>query len=132
LVPRRKTAPCDSATDERLVDQLQIGRAIGGAARQQRLEGRELVVGASHHDLPAAFVRHAVSGAELVEPLGSLDAQLRLQGAAGIVEPRVDDAAVVGAGFHPRPGMAFDDTDCAAVGGQPAGSGEPGDAAADD
>ena len=60
-------------------------------------------------------MRDVVPFAERIETIASLHAQLRLEASGRIVDPGVDDAAVVGAGLHPRPGMALEDADARAA-----------------
>ena len=118
--------------DERGGHDLQPADAVRRAAAFQRFERADLLLGGRHDELAAPVVGDLVRRAERVQPLGPLDAQLRLQRPGGIVDPGVDDAAVVGAGLHARAGMAFGDRH-----GQPGvrqfgGSREAGDTAADD
>ena len=67
-----------------------------------------------------------------VQPARALDAEARLQRAARIVDAGVDDAAVVGARLHPRPGMLIDTTNSQATGCQLGGCGQARNSAADD
>ena len=97
----------------------------------ERFERRHFVGVGREDQLADPRVRDVVLGAERVETVASFDAELRLEGARRIVDPGMDDAAVVGAGFHPRPGMALEDAHAAAPGAELRGDREPDDTSAD-
>ena len=65
------------------------------AAPLELVEARELAVVQRDDDLPAALGGDAVLFAVVVQPCGALDAQPRLERARGVVDARMDDAAVV-------------------------------------
>ena len=99
-------------------DHLQPAHAVRRAAAFQRFERADLLLGRRDDELAATIVRNVIGRAERVQPFGPLDAQLRLEAPAGVVDPGVDDAAVVRAGFHPGAGMAFGDRNRKAGGSQ--------------
>ena len=72
-----------------------VGHAVGGAALGQVGETIELRLPRRDDDLAAALVGDVVLLAELQHLLGPADRQPGLGGAGAVVEPAVDDAAVV-------------------------------------
>ena len=81
--------------------------------------------------LAASRVRNGVGFAEAIEAISPLDAQHRLEGARGIVEAGVDDAAVVRAGGAARFRFALDERHRRAELGQRQRRRKPGHASAD-
>jgi hypothetical protein len=114
------------------VDHLEPANAVGETLSRQGLELPEFTGIRGDYELAAAIVRDVVRLAEPVQPLGPLDAQPRLERARGIVDAGVNDAAVVGAGFHPRTGMLLDVADGKTDGRQFRGRRKARDSAADD
>jgi hypothetical protein len=98
----------------------------------QRLELVHLVLVVGDDQLPRTHVRYAVTRAEGVHQVAPLHAQARLERAGGIVDARVNDAAVVGAGVHAWTRVALEQADRRAGGGDRAGRGQAGDASAYD
>ena len=96
-------------------------------------QGRQLALVGGDDDLAAALVGDAVLGAEAVHQLAALGAVPRLERAGLVVEPGVNDAAVV-------PGLVCgefalgleDDQPCGGVFAQGQGRPQADDAAADD
>jgi hypothetical protein len=82
-------------------DQLQAGNAVGGAAAMQLLESWQLVLGRRDDDLAAALVRDAAFVAVRRQRRRALHAQACLQRSGGVVDARMDDAAVA-TGLMPR------------------------------
>ena len=113
------------------IDDLQVGDAVGLASRAQALQLGPRFLGAGDDQLSAAPVRYFVPGAEPVERLAALDAEPGLEGAGRIVDARVDDAAVVGAGLGAEAGMALDQADGAPGAGGLSRARQADDAASD-
>jgi len=68
-----------SAPDERPADDIQAAHAAGGTEGAQAFEFWLLRIVHAGDELAASVVGHPMRGAESVEPLGSLDAELRLE-----------------------------------------------------
>jgi hypothetical protein len=109
-------------------DDRQAADAILHRAGHEALEQRHLLGTRRDDELAAPIVPHIVSAAERVETLGALDTEDGFQRRRGEVQPRVDDTAVVCAGFHPRSGMPFENCDRTAGRRDFRGGGQPGDA----
>ena len=81
--------------EPRPVDLPQPGDTVLAAAPVQLLETRNLALRRRDDELAAALIRDLLAIAVLVEQLVPLDAQTRLERSRRVVDPRVDDAAVV-------------------------------------
>ncbi len=67
----------------------------------------------------------AVALAELVQQRGPFDAERCLQRSGRVVDPGMDDAAVVGAGLHAGARVTFHDADARSAGGDLGGTRQP-------
>src|SRR5205823_7604384 len=112
-------------------DHRQLLDAVGDAGLKQRFESGDFAAIGGDNELAALFVRHVVRAAELVEERPSFDTEPRLQRAGGIVDARVNDAAVVRAGFETRTRMFLEDADRQVAFRDRQRRGEARDAAAD-
>ena len=98
---RRVTAGSRRAMNARSTISRPLDAVVASRALRA-LRARHLVLVVRDDQLAAARVRHVVLGAELVQQTAPFDAQPRLERAGGIVDARVDDAAVVRAGVEAR------------------------------
>ena len=114
-------------SEEGEIHHLEPLDSVGGTACGQRFEVRDFMGVRGDDELATSIVRHVVGLAKPVQPLGSLDAQARLERIRGIVDAGVDDAAVVRRRFLTETWMAFGDGNGEASRGQFGGGGESGD-----
>jgi hypothetical protein len=117
--------------DERCIDELEAFHSVRVAARLQRHERRHFRLVCGDDDFSAAEVGDTVHGAKLVHHAAALHRQARLERAGGIVDARVDDAAIVGARVEARTRMSFNHADGKTAACDGGGGGESGDAGAD-
>jgi hypothetical protein len=120
-----------AGADESLVHDVEALDPVGRPQALERLDLRHFFLGRSDDKLSAAIVGDAVARAELVEAPGPLDAQLRFQRSLRIVDPGMDDAAVVRTRLHPGARTPFEDHDGASRGGERTSGSEAGDSGAD-
>ena len=93
------------------VDQRQVLDAVGSTSPFQLLQLADLLFISRDNQLAALPMRHVVGAAEFVQQVAPLDRQPSLQRAGRIVDPGVNDAAVVGAAFHPGAGTRLEQAD---------------------
>src|SRR5581483_3794191 len=116
------------------LDQRQVLDAVGQAALVEGLEAGQLVLGRRHDDLAAALDADAARPAELDHHPGPLHAEPGLGGAGAVVDPGMDDAAVVARLVRGEPRLLLEDDEPRAGGAAPqqAGGRQRHDPAADD
>ena len=83
--------------------------AVGGAALEERLEPRQLGLRGGDDHLADRVDADPVLRAELLHQPGALDAEPRLVRAGLVVDPRVDDAAVVPGLVRGQPRLLLED-----------------------
>src|SRR5437773_2877053 len=76
-------------------DHFQTRDSIGGASLKQRLEPGNLRGAGCYDNLAAAVQRHAVVFAERLHPPDAFHTQTSLVRAGLVIDPGMDDAAVV-------------------------------------
>ncbi len=79
------------------------GRGLGDGCKLGLLSGM------AHDQLANSLVRHAMSGAEIIEQRLAADAKPRLQRALRIIDAGMDHLAVAGAGLHADMIVLFQD-----------------------
>lgn len=73
------------------------------------VQGGPLCLALGDNPLSRLAVVDAALTAEVVQPLAAADAQLRLEGAGAVVEPRVDDLAITRRGLGAELGVALEE-----------------------
>jgi hypothetical protein len=112
--------------------QPQVIDAVGRALFHQPAEVWQVGRARCDHQLAAAPVRHALRAAVVVQQRLAAHAQLRLQAASGVVQPRVDDLAVARRDARADAVRRLDDDDLAPSQRQLARDRQADDAGADD
>ncbi len=74
---------------------LEPGDAVGAPSLEERVEGAQVALRDCHDELPVDSVGDAVGVAEAQEAPAALEAEAGLERARFVVDPGVDDAAVV-------------------------------------
>ena len=118
--------------NEGAIDDFEAFHSVCNSARAQRFELRRFCFFRRDDQLAAAGMRDPIQTAELVKHRPAFDAQACLECAGRVVNPGVNDPAVVRAGFDPRPGVALEDTNREPARGDEVTARQPGDAGADD
>ena len=118
--------------DEGLIDDREAACAVSLAPRFQRLERRDLVRVLRDDQLSAAFMGYAVCRAEVVQHPRAVDAVPGLERARRVVHAGVNHLAVMRAGAHAGPALAFQHADAVAAPGDGPGGGKADHASADD
>ena len=115
-------------------DELEAGHAVGGRALVERGQRPELRVGEGNDELAGVLERDALLAAIRFEGRLALAAEPRLQGTRRVVEPGMDDAAVMARLVRRQLGFALEDDEPQArpVLQQPPRRREPHDSATDD
>ena len=116
------------------VDQGEAGDGVGRAALEESLETRQLGRLGGDDDLAHALDADTLARAELRQEPGALDAEAGLERAGPVVDPRVDDAAVVTGLVLAESRLLLQDHEAGPGRGpeEGAGGGEADDPSADD
>ena len=118
-------------TNERLLDDLHALDAVVDRARAERFERLHFVFVVRDDQFAGASMGDVVPGAELVEQSGAVDAVPCFEAPRRVVDPGVNDLAVVGARPQARTRFALENADAPSAAGDGQRCGQTHHACAD-